>query len=311
MYDIITIGSATVDVFLKSSRFPLSKQEVGGKIEIDQFFISSGGGGTNTAAGFARLGLKTACIARFGDDFFGQLIIKDLEKESFDRKYLIEKKEDNTDYSTVLVNPDGSRTILVYRGKTRIDEEVFPWDALRETKWLYMASIEGNVDLLLVVVKKATEFGVKVVLNPGSSELEQKEKLLSVFPRLEALVLNKEEADSFGLKEGFGQGPNILVITNGRQGVKLFSSSENLYAEALRIDTVDETGAGDAFSVGFVGGLVKGLSCAESLKLGLANGAAVVSQFGGKTGLLYERDVEVILRQKNKIEHIFTTGDLA
>lgn len=304
MFDIISIGSATCDLFLKSSRFPLSKQDVDGKIEIEELSISSGGGGTNTAAGFSRLGLSTACIARFGDDLFGKFVLEDLGKENFDKKYLIEKKGDNTDYSTILVNPDGSRTILVYRGKTRIDESVFPWSSLEETKYLYIASIEGNVDLLVKVVEKASQKGIGVVLNPGNRELNQNEKLLSIFPKLKALILNREEAESFGLQSRPENGPEIVVITNSRQGAKLFSAEKKLFAEAFMGGVVDETGAGDAFSAGFVAGLIKGFSLEKALKLGMVNGASVVSQLGCKPGLLHENEIDDWLGRTLRIEQI-------
>lgn len=304
MFDIISVGSAVLDVFLRSSKFPLDKTMVGQKIEPEELFISSGGGGTNTAVGFSRLGLKTACIARFGDDLFGKFLISDLEKESFDKKYLIEKKGDNTDYSTILVNPDGSRIILVYRGKTRIEESVFPWQALEETKNLYLASIEGNIDLLIKVVEKAKEKGINIFLNPGSRELKEKEKMLSIFPKLKALILNKEEADGFGLSERPKDGPEIIVITNGRQGAKLFSQEKNLFVEAFSGPVIDETGAGDAFSAGFVSGLVKGFSLEKAVKLGMANGRSVVTKLGAKPGLLYEKEIEDWLERKLRIEQI-------
>jgi len=304
MYDIISIGSAVLDVFLKSRSFPLDKGYLGEKIEVEELLVSSGGGGTNTAAGFSRLGLKTACVARFGDDLFGKFLLSDLEKEHFSKEYLIEKRGDNTDYSTILVNPDGSRIILVYRGKTRIDEETFPWQALKETKNLYLASIEGNVDLLRELVEKAAKEGINVFLNPGSRELKEKEKLVSVFPKLKALILNKEEADSFGLSGRPKDGPEIVVITNGRQGAKLFSLEKNLFAESFVDKVVDETGAGDGFSAGFVAGLIKGFSLKEALKMGMANGCAVVTKFGAKTGLLYEKEMKDWIGRRLRIEEI-------
>lgn len=302
MYDIVSIGSAICDLFLKSSRFPLDRQAVGGKIEVDDLLVSSGGGGTNTASGFARLGLKTACVARFGDDLFGKFVISDLEKEAFDKKYLIEKKGDNTDYSTILVNPDGARTILVYRGKTRINTGVFPWIVLDETKWLYLASVEGNVDLLVEIVGKAKEKGVAVVLNPGNRELQEQEKLASIFPKLKALILNREEAEICGVSDWQDGCPEIVVITNGRQGAKLFSQQKNFFAESFVDLVIDETGAGDAFSSGFVTGLVKGLPMEVCLKMGMANGASVVSKFGAKTGLLRESEISKWMRRPLKIE---------
>ncbi len=304
MFDIISVGSAVLDVFLRSSKFPLDKTMVGQKIEPEEMLVSSGGGGTNTAAGFSRLGLQSACIARFGDDLFGKFLLSDLEKEVFSKKYLIEKKGDNTDYSTILVNPDGGRIILVYRGKTRIEEDIFPWQALEETKNIYLASIEGNIDLLIKVVEKAKEKGINIFLNPGSRELKEKEKLLSVFPKLKALILNKEEADNFGLSERPKDGPGVVIITNGRQGAKLFSEEKKFFAEAFSGEVIDETGAGDAFSAGFVSGIIKGFSLEKSLKLGMANGRSVVTKLGAKPGLLYEKEIEDWLGRSSKIEQI-------
>ena len=304
MYDIISIGSATVDVFLKAAEFPLKPADIGRKIEVESMIFASGGGGTNTAAGFARLGLKTACIARFGDDLFGKVLLWDLGKEEFDKKYLLQKEGDHTDCSMILVNPNGSQVILIYRGRTKVAEGIFPWQVLEETKWLYLASLEGNVDLLGKVVEKACEGGVKVVLNPGSRELKEREKLLAIFPKLKALILNREEAEDFGLTDGNSNAPEIVVVTNGRQGAKLFSKKVNLFTEALIGRTVNETGAGDAFSSGFVAGLVKGFSLEKSLKLGIINSASVVSKIGAKSGLLYEKEINEWLGQRIKIEQI-------
>lgn len=303
MFDIITIGSATLDMFLKSSRFPLEKGMVGSKVEVDELLMSSGGGGTNSAAGFTRLGLNTACVSRLGMDVFGQLVAQDLEKENFDKKFLIKKDSDSTDSSTILVNLDGSRTVLVYRGKTRLEEDVFPWEVLNETRFLYLSSLEGNIDLLLKIIEKAVATGIRIVLNPGSRELEQKEKFNSILPKLKALVLNKQEAENLGLTER-PSGLEILVITDGRQGAKLYSAEKNLSAEAIVDEVVDETGAGDAFSAGFVYGLIKGWNLDKSLRLGLANGASAVTKIGAKTALLNENEIDAWMGREVKIEQI-------
>src|SRR3989339_1496172 len=79
LYDVVTIGSATQDVFLVSDEIELVKSKrfrtgvaecvsLGSKIEVDKLFISSGGGATNAAATFASLGFRTACLAKVGED---------------------------------------------------------------------------------------------------------------------------------------------------------------------------------------------------------------------------------------------------
>ena len=313
MYDIISIGSAVMDVILKSPNLhPGEPLPVGGKVEIEDLFLATGGGGSNTAAGFARQGLKTACIARFGDDLFGQFLSQELAKEKFDQKYLMPKKGDRTDYSTIILYQDGSRVILVHRGKTRIDETIFPWTALEETRWFYIASIEGNVDLLTKVIEKSAEKGIKIALNPGSRELKEKDKLLSIFPKIEVLIINLEEAILFTGEEDENQalqkiseiGPKIIVVTHGKNGAHLFSQGKHLFSPTFKHKTVDELGAGDGFSAGFVSGLVKGFPLEKSLKMGMANGASVVMKIGSKHGLLGESDMEEWLGRDLHIEQL-------
>ena len=300
MFDIVSVGSATLDAFLKSNQFPLTPEVVGSKIEVDDLLLASGGGGSNTAAGFSRLGLRTALIARFGEDLFGNLVVEDLKKEEFDTQYLVQRKDDQTDFSTILVNPDGSRTVLVHRGKTRIDESIFPWEILDQTGWLYLASLEGNVDLLAKVVEKAVEKQVKVAFNPGSRELKTGGEIAQIFPKLKVLILNESEAKMFSSEtdtlKAFDKvadlGAGITVVTCGRSGAYLRNGDNRLFAEIFSVPAVDETGAGDAFSTGFIGGLVKGLTLENSLKLGMAESASVVSAVGCKTGLLKQGEID-------------------
>ena len=80
MYDIITLGSATTDIFVKTKIKPEIKKHdghtdmayhLGDKLLIDDLKITTGGGGTNAAVGFSRLGLKTAYIGAIGNDANG------------------------------------------------------------------------------------------------------------------------------------------------------------------------------------------------------------------------------------------------
>ena len=91
MYDVITIGSATQDVYLFSKRFKVLRDtravtgEVecfafGTKIELDDILFEIGGGGTNTAYTLARQGLKVAALVKVGEDEAGREVEKVLKK---------------------------------------------------------------------------------------------------------------------------------------------------------------------------------------------------------------------------------------
>src|SRR3989344_899111 len=94
-YDIITIGSATRDVFMRARGLVVVKDPnfktgaaecmaLGSKMEIDEIFYTVGGSAANTAVTFARQGLSTACIARVGKDLRGEEIVRVLAQENVD-----------------------------------------------------------------------------------------------------------------------------------------------------------------------------------------------------------------------------------
>src|SRR3989344_2476223 len=102
-YDIITFGAGSQDIYIKSKKFlPVSGKTfttgqgiclaLGSKVEVDDLFLSSGGGGTNTSVTFANQGLKTAWCGQVGDDCFGDLIIKELESLKIDTEFILKSK---------------------------------------------------------------------------------------------------------------------------------------------------------------------------------------------------------------------------
>ena len=87
MSDIVTIGSATMDVFVecedasvvsvatKDKKSEFMSYRYGAKLEISDFDSKVGGGGVNTAVNFANLGFSTSAIFKIGDDIYSQGII--------------------------------------------------------------------------------------------------------------------------------------------------------------------------------------------------------------------------------------------
>jgi ribokinase len=312
-YDIITFGSATLDVFLKSLDIKVIKSKevftgeglilpYGVKSEVSDLVICSGGGGTNTAVGFARLGLKTALVARCGWDFAGKIVRQEIKKEKVFDELLVQLEGEKTDYSTILIGPNGNRTILVWRGGTRLERAVIDFKKLNSF-WFYIASLEGNLELLADLVNFAKENHIQVALNPGKREMEEKEQLLKIAKDVNVFIVNKEEAarlTSLSLTQGkvFSQMCLLLpktqvVVTDGPNGVSVcLPPKGRLIMDGFKVKMVDQTGAGDGFGSGFIGGLVKGWDLEKSLKLGVSNGASVVGKIGAKQGLIKEKEVD-------------------
>jgi ribokinase len=308
MYDIITVGSATIDVSLQSDAFVIDDRGreslalSGGKIEVAKKVMAVGGGGTNTAVGFSRLGLDCACVARFGNDWSGNWLKENLAEEGFDKSYLRQVDGEETDFSTILLSSTGERIILTFRGQTRVDKEVFPFKALSQTRWLYLASLEGNITLLEELVDKAKNRKVSTILNPGSLELQHQEELAKIFPKVKILILNEEEAKSFWgenyLEKIKEAGPEIVVVTCGKRGAYFYQSGKILKKPALEGKVVDATGAGDAFSTGLVTGLIWGKSLPEAVKMGMIESLSVIGRIGPKAGLLTKKELEERLEKR-------------
>ena len=96
MFDIISFGSAVVDVFVDTDI--LEKKGFmcypsGAKVLLKNLRFDIGGGGTNTSVAFSRLGLKAGFLGKIGDDTDGQTIMKILKKENVKFLGKVEKGE--------------------------------------------------------------------------------------------------------------------------------------------------------------------------------------------------------------------------
>jgi sugar/nucleoside kinase (ribokinase family) len=92
-------------------------------------------------------------------------------------------------------------------------------------------------------------------------------------------------------------GPKLVAVTAGKHGASLIAGKKQWNAPALQVDSVEETGAGDAFGSGILAGLIQGLKPEEALRMGIANGAAVTTQFGPKAGLLFTPEMRQWLKK--------------
>ena len=321
MYDIITFGSAAQDIHLKSKAFKILEDSkdfltgegiclpFGSKIEVEDITFTTGGGGTNTAATFAKQGFKTAFCGGIGIDMAGLGIVRELKHFRINTNFVIKKKEKHTNQS-VIISSDvgGDRTIMVYRGASDIlSKKDIPWKKIKKTKWIYLAPLAGS--LCLPVGGQATIFEeivnfahankIKIAVNPSIQQLSlPNEKLKSILQKVDILFLNQEEA-AFLTKISFEDEkeifkkideicPGIAVMTRGADGV-IVSDGKYLYSALPEADTVavDTTGAGDSFASGFLSNYIREDGNIEkSIQLGLANSKANLAQVGAKTGLL-------------------------
>lgn len=311
MYDIVTIGSATLDIFVKSREFMVMPSEkvpngvvlceaYGAKIEVDQLHMLSGGGATNAGVTFTKNNLKTAVIAEIGKDLPSKAVIEDLNGYGLDTSLLVQEQDESTATSIILVSPEGGRSIVTCRGASKMLEvRDIPWDKLK-TEWLYVSSLGGQIEVLEAISRFAQEQHIKLAVNPGGGELALAEKLKELIQSFEILILNQEEAGTL-LGINFTQQPERLaeckklgaqttLITRGKEGAQIYGSDYAYYAPASEKEAIESTGAGDAFGSGFVTGQALGWDPIKSIQFAAANAENVIMYMGAKQGIISKAD---------------------
>lgn len=295
---IATIGSALTDIFVYSDEFSLqSAQEgvllcsrYGEKIEVGELHFLAGGGGCNTAVGFARLGYETSVFSELGQDQFAEHIIATLEEEAVNTSGMVREKREQTGVSIILLAADGGRTVLVHRGAAaQLEETDITWNNF-SPEWVHLTSVGGENSLLQRLFSEKARQGFGVSWTPGKPEIEllvsPKTELMVLTPTI--LLINKEEWTALSsVQAHFNQHSKYVVVTDGRNGGQVLQNGQPVSSYSVEEKpVVDETGAGDAFAVGFVSAFLNDKSIEESCELGKRNAASVVQQYGAQAGLL-------------------------
>jgi ribokinase len=301
---IISVGSAVQDVFLTGKEL-MAKRDVrahdyveqfplGAKIDVENVAIETGGGATNAAVTFARQGLHSSFVGKIGHDPAGTEVMRVLHKEGVSTDHVAYDRSLGTSYSTILLSPNGERTILNYRGASHaLNARDYNLSTL-DADWLYITSLAGNFDLLGRLLKLAKRNGIRVLFNPGQAELAKPKKIRAALPYIEVLYANQDEmAQIFGeasdkelMLTSFGICPYV-VMTSGGGGVYA-SDGNKIYQAGVyqKVKITDRTGAGDAFGSGFVAALAKGQGIQDAMTLGSANASSVVTKIGAKAGII-------------------------
>lgn len=291
MYDLVSIGSITKDVFIISDRGKIFKTpkdklapewlgfELGEKICVDEVIEASGGVANNLSIGTKKLGLKSFA--------FGP-------KKPATSVIIIDKKS-------------GERVIFYQKSSGTIDLDKL---GKMKAKWLSVSSLTGNWSKQAnQILKYAAKNKISLILLPSTSQIRDDfadlKKLLKI---AKILILNRNEAleivskskDKFAknnyvfnyvIKYLHSLGPEIVCVTDGTKGARCSDGKKTYFSPIKKVKTVDVTGAGDAFASGFLGFYLKGSDIKTSLHAGIINSASVVQYIGTTKGLLTKKEI--------------------
>jgi ribokinase len=318
-YDIISIGDATMDMFLglntvsnrvcrKDTEECFLQLSYADKIEADFQEFATGGNSANLAIGASRLGLKVAFYTSLGKDEIGDILKHSVVREGVAEEYI--KRESGLTNFHVVLNHEAERTIIIYHNKRR-----YKLPALKRAAWVYYSSMgEGFEALHPALVKYVKKHKVKLGFNPGTIQLKAGFKALEpVLKITEILIVNKEEGHRLlGLKHNGVEikdlltqlhhtGPKQVVVTDGPKGAYAFDGKKYWYMPIFDVPVIERTGAGDSYSTGVISAMASGKEMQEALRWATFNSASVIQEVGPQKGLLKKAAMQKFLRAHKDI----------
>lgn len=284
---ITALGTCNIDFLMKVPRFSRADDEV----DVEDLKIFLGGSATNFALNLSRMGVKVGVIARIGDDEYGQFASSKLQKEGVNIERLV-KVSDTTGMAFIAVDKEGERSIYTVMGaNARFKLEKNDIESIKNSHIVHLTGMYWEV------VEEVSKHADYLSLNPGTALVSYgMEKLGKILKRTNVLFLNRREVSlltgddyNTGARKLVEFGVSQVVVTCGRQGACLYTADEIIHSPTSTVNSLDTTGAGDAFAAGFIAGVVKNKKLEKCLQMGNELASSCVERLGAVDSGNYQR----------------------
>ncbi|PPK68071.1 ribokinase [Actinokineospora auranticolor] len=265
---IVVLGSANADLVVEVARRPLAGETVLGSDTC----VLPGGKGANAAVAAARLGGAVAFVGAVGGDANGDLVVRSLVDAGV-RVDHVRRVDRPTGAAYITVTPDGENSIVVSPGA---NAALTADDVWLGSARVLAASLEVPLAVVEHAVVAAERVGARAVVNVSPVARLSAEALAVLDP----LVVNEHEADELG--DLLALGVRSAVITLGARGAVVVERERATEVPAPRVDVVDTTGAGDAFTGALAVALAGGADLVSAVRRAVAVASVSVTASGAQ-----------------------------
>jgi sugar/nucleoside kinase (ribokinase family) len=314
MADIVCIGILVADIFGN----PIASLPAAGELALlDRYLLSVGGCAANTAADLGRLGHSTSVIGKVGEDLFGEFVLRDLKRLGVDTSY-VRRSQTHPTSITFIVNVQGQDRRYIHCFGANADFSISDIEdrVLNGARALYVGGYlampafrpEHLVELFRKAKLRRMITVLDVVIPAGSPSALENIRPALLYTDL--FLPNEDEAHALtGRCDPLEQAETLarfnpagtIVITQGSAGAVARRGSEILRAGAYKVNSIDESGSGDAFDAGFLVGMLEGWSLEGSLRFASAVGASCTRSLGCHDGV-FSLDEALAFVAKNQLE---------
>ncbi len=270
---IAVVGSANIDLTTFTNQFPKPGETIFGQ----KFDLGFGGKGANQAVAARLCGAEVFMVARVGSDLFGPATIENFRRQGIDPMHVKQVEGLSSGVAPIFVEPNGQNRILVVKGA---NDALKPADVDAAAETLKSADcivlqFEIPVETVYYTVQFARAHGIRCILNPAPAQRVD----LGALKDLDYFVPNESEAETITgrpvknvedakkcAEQLVAGGIRRVIITLGANGSLLTGRDVSEHVPPFPVQSVDSTGAGDAFIGSFAVFLAEGVPEKEAVR---------------------------------------------
>jgi ribokinase len=263
---IAVVGSANIDLTTFTNQLPKPGETIFGQ----RFDLGFGGKGANQAVAARLCGAEVFMVARVGSDLFGPATIENFRRQGIDPTHVKQVEGLSSGVAPIFVEPNGQNRILVVKGA---NDALHPSDVDAAAETLKTADcivlqFEIPLETVYYTVSFARKNGIRCIVNPAPAQPID----MSALQGLDYFVPNESEAETISgspvktiddakqcAERLVAGGICGVIITLGGNGSLLASREGSEHVSPFVVNSVDSTGAGDAFIGSFAVFLAEGV----------------------------------------------------
>lgn len=307
MKNIVVIGSSNTDMVVKTSHLPVPGETVLG----GDFFMNAGGKGANQAVAAARYGNRVVFVAKTGNDLFGEQVRKSMKEDGIVTDYVFIDEEHPSGVALITIDQKAENCIVVAGGANmylkpedidKAKDEILGGDVV-------LMQLETPIETVEYAAKMAAEAGVKVILNPAPAPAEPLSKelisnLYLITPnRSEASRLTSIEVTDLASAQRaalalYDMGAKNVIVTLGSEGSLVYDGHMMMRVEAIKVEAVDTTAAGDTYNGVLASVIAEGKSLIDAVHEANIAGAISVTRMGAQPAAPTREEIIAMKKKK-------------
>ena len=307
MKNIVVIGSSNTDMVVKTSHLPVPGETVLG----GDFFMNAGGKGANQAVAAARYGNRVVFVAKTGNDLFGEQVRKSRKEDGIVTDYVFIDEEHPSGVALITIDQKAENCLVVAGGANmylkpedidKAKDEILGGDVV-------LMQLETPIETVEYAAKMAAEAGVKVILNPAPAPAEplSKELISNLFlitpNRSEASRLTGIEVTDLASAQRaalalYDMGAKNVIVTLGSEGSLVYDGHMMMRVEAIKVEAVDTTAAGDTYNGVLASVIAEGKSLIDAVHEANIAGAISVTRMGAQPAAPTREEIIAMKKKK-------------